>query len=145
MSDSTVNTKASIREKLIQKCRVVHLNYRSLRMSDKVNYVRYDSESDTENLMAKNTKSPEFNIMDVLGAYSLQDYIHVGLGLDPYNKVYVADLSARLALVGFCVISKKDILEANGKQRISRKMLVDAKKVLDEVAEYSYSNSDCEL
>jgi len=142
MSDSKVNTESSVRDKLIQKCRVIHLNYKPLRMSDKVNYVHYDSKSDDEQLIAKNAESLEFDVMDVLRVYSLQDYIHVGLGLDCYDKVYVADLSARLALVGFCVISKQDILEANGKQRISRKMLTDAKKVLDEVAEYSYSKSD---
>lgn len=69
-----------------------------------------------------------------------KDTICIGIARSQRGKPYAATMSKKVDIIGYCSISKKMVLDAFGKKRISAKMIEQAKGILTDVVCYSYSD-----
>lgn len=130
-----------IRDKLIESVRLSYVGRTPYRRDNRVPAYCLIDEEERERLFDEGgLDSLKIESKEVIALSKQKDGYYVGIAEGSNYKPYASEMSESIKIIGYCYISKKSVLAAFGKQRMSKQMIEHAKDVLVDVICWSYSD-----
>lgn len=130
-----------VRDKLIESVRLAYIGRTPYRRDNRVLVYCLADEEERERLFDEGgLDSLKIESKEVMALSKQKDGYYVGIAEGPNHKPYASEMSESIKIIGYCYISKKSVLEAFDKKRMSEKMMQQAKDVLTDVICWSYSD-----